>query len=140
MTIAAGVVVRNLVGRRLVNSATRMIERIPLIATIYKLFRQISDAFLGGGDKGFKRVVLVEWPRREVWTLAFVTGEATGRVTDALTSATESDAGPYWHLFVPTTPNPTSGFYCLAPQRECRLTTLTVEEAFKVIISGGALA
>lgn len=138
ITLAAGILARNLLGRMLGQSAASVIERIPVVSGLYKLFRQIAQTFLGSGGQGFKGVVLVEWPRREVWTLAFVTGEVNGQNAAQLGLA--DSQGPWLNLFVPTTPNPTSGFYFMAPQRDVRSTKLSVEAAFKVIISGGALA
>ncbi len=136
VVMLAGFVVRNFFGRMLLSQVNRVVERIPVVATLYKLFRQISETFLGGGNKGFKRVVLVEWPRTETWTLAFVTSELKGPLAAALGGDLE---GPLVNLFVPTTPNPTSGFYFITSEKQCRPTTLTVEQAFKTIISGGAL-
>lgn len=141
VTLVAGVLARNLIGRMIGRFAISLIERVPVVAGLYKLFRQISETFLGGGNKGFKAVVLVEWPRRETWTLAFVTGELRGELLAALGSQDREADGDSWlSLFVPTTPNPTSGFYFIARQRDLRPTGLSVEEAFKVIISGGALS
>lgn len=137
VTLVAGVIARNLVGHLLVEAFHAVLGRVPVVSGLYKLFRQIADAFLGTGDeKGFKRVVMVEWPRQGAWTLAFVTGEARGAVGAALAG----EEGPWVSLFVPTTPNPTAGFYFCVKESDCRATTLTVEAAFKIIISGGALA
>lgn len=133
-----GVVVRNLIGRHLMQGVTSLIERIPLVASIYKLLRQISEAFLGGGGNGFKRVVLVEWPREGAWTLAFVTSDASGQIQARLVDRHKTN-DQWLNLFVPTTPNPTSGFYFVARESDCLATTLSIEAAFKVIISGGAL-
>lgn len=137
ITLIVGILARNLFGRMIGKSAISIIERIPVIAGLYKLFRQIAQTFLGGGAQGFKGVVLVEWPRRDVWTLAFVTSEVAAPMAHQLGLASEQ--GPWLNLFVPTTPNPTGGFYFMVPERDVRTTQLSVEAAFKVIISGGAL-
>jgi uncharacterized membrane protein len=145
VTLTAGILARNLIGRRIMTALTRLIERIPLVAAVYKPFRQISETFLSSSGSGFKRVVLVEWPRRGTWTLAFVTGETRGQIAASLQGApvvaTEArGAARRWlNLFVPTTPNPTSGFYFIADEAECLATDLTIEGAFKAIISAGAL-
>jgi len=135
--LATGFIVRNFIGRALLDWLGRGISRIPVASSLYGLFRQIAEAFLDtGNDKGFKRVVLVEWPREGAWTLAFVTSE----LDDALAARLPATPGSiYLNLFVPTTPNPTGGFYAIFPAHKCVETTLGVEEAFKVIISGGAL-
>jgi uncharacterized membrane protein len=138
LTLVAGILARNFIGRFVGNTVVRVIARVPVVAGLYKLFRQISQTFLGGSGQGFQRVVLVEWPRREAWTLAFVTGEVSGARLAAL--GKEHDDGPWLSLFVPTTPNPTAGFYFLAKPRDVRDTRLSVEAAFKVIISAGALS
>jgi uncharacterized membrane protein len=133
--LLAGAVARNLFGRVALTYVSRAVERIPVIAGLYRLFRQIAEAFLGGGgNQGFKRVVLIEWPRRDIWTLAFVTSELTGELA-ALTGERETLV----NVFVPTTPNPTGGFHFIAKESDCRPTGLSVEAAFKIIISGGAL-
>ncbi len=132
-----GFIVRNVLGKMLMSFLHGVVERIPVVASLYKLFRQISETFLGGGAKGFQRVVFVEWPRPQSWTLAFVTSELSGALSTPLKGDLQ---GPLLNLFIPTTPNPTSGFYIIVSEKQVRSTTLGVEEAFKVIISGGALS
>lgn len=132
-----GFVARNVLGKMLVTFVNYIVEHIPVVASLYKLFRQISETFLGSGSKGFQRVVYVEWPRPGSWTLAFVTSELKGELADPLKGKLQ---GPLLNLFIPTTPNPTSGFYIVVAESEVRATPLHVEEAFKIIISGGALS
>jgi uncharacterized membrane protein len=136
VTLLAGILARNFTGRLIGRVFMTLLMRVPVVAGLYKLFRQISETFLGGGGKGFKSVVLVEWPRRGTWTLAFVTGEIA---RDGWLSLPESEDKTWLNLFVPTTPNPTSGFYFIVPKSDVRPTPLSVEAAFKVIISAGAL-
>jgi uncharacterized membrane protein len=128
-----GFVVRNVLGKFLLGSLNFIVERIPVVAPLYNLFRQIAETFLGGSSKGFQRVVYVEWPRPGSWTLAFVTSELKGAVAEPLK---DTASGPLLNLFVPTTPNPTSGFYIIVPESQVRSTSIGVEDAFKVIISG----
>jgi uncharacterized membrane protein len=135
--LLVGFIARNVLGKMLVRFLNGIVERIPVVASLYKLFRQISETFLGGGSKGFQRVVFVEWPKSDSWTLAFVTSELKGPVSAPLEAAVQ---GPMLNLFIPTTPNPTSGFYIIVSESRVRPTSLSVEEAFKVIISGGALS
>jgi uncharacterized membrane protein len=136
VVLMAGAVARNLSGRWLLLQVNSLVERIPVVASLYRLVRQIAEAFLGSGHgAAFERVVLVEWPRKDIWTIAFVTSGVKGEL------ATRIDGvGPFLNLFVPTTPNPTGGFHFIAPERDCRASGLSVEAAFKVVISGGALA
>ena len=140
-TLIVGVATRNFVGKNLVVWFQRAIERIPVVASLYKTFRQIAETFLGdgGGGKGFKGVVLVEWPRNDVWTLAFVTSDTSPALAAPLAERAAS-AGARLNVFIPTTPNPTSGFYAIVRADQVVPVALSVEEAFKVIISGGALA
>lgn len=133
-----GVIARNYFGNAVMRLFNRLLERIPVIASIYKTLRQITESFIGpDGKKGFQKVVYVEWPRKEAWTLAFVTADA-GPVFFKNTGFDSSEA--WYNLFIPTTPNPTSGFYFLVKANQCIETGLSTEEAFKIIISAGALA
>ncbi len=135
VVLVAGSIARNLLGRFLISFLNSIVERIPLVAALYKLFKQISDTFLGGGkNKGFQRVVLVEWPRTGTWTLAFVTGEVVKSIEIKLPKKEV-----YLNLFVPATPNPTSGFHFMVAQSECVATSFSTEEAFKILLSAGAL-
>lgn len=143
VTLLVGMLARNFAGKFLVRWFQRALERIPVVASVYKLFRQIAETFIGesAGGKGFKGVVLVEWPRAGTWTLAFVTSNASPIFADRLPREKEDGPrGPRLNLFIPTTPNPTSGFYAIVRAEEVVPVPLTVEQAFKVIISGGALA
>lgn len=133
-----GVFARNYFGKVAVRTFNRLAERIPVIASVYKTLRQITESFIGGdGKKGFQKVVYVEWPRRGLWTVAFVTAEA-GKKFFETTGFSPEDK--YYNLFIPTTPNPTSGFYFLAKADQCIETNLSTEDAFKIIISTGALS
>lgn len=138
LVFLTGALTRNYIGNVVVRAFHRLAERIPVIASIYKTLRQITESFIGGdGKKGFQKVVYVEWPRKGAWTLAFVTADAGAKFYQQ----TKFDPTErFYNLFIPTTPNPTSGFYFLVKANECIETTLTTEEAFKIIISTGALA
>ncbi len=135
VVILVGFIARNLFGKFILASINALLERIPLVAALYKLFKQVSDTFLGDGkNKGFRRVVLVEWPRQGTWTLAFVTGDVNKTIQKSMPKPET-----YLNLFVPATPNPTSGFHFMVAQSECLATPYTVEEAFKILLSAGAL-
>ncbi len=133
----AGAIARNYFGNAVVRTFNKLLDRIPIIASIYKTLRQITESFIGQeGKKGFQKVVYVEWPRQGAWTLAFVTANA-GQKFYATTGMNPAEV--YYNLFIPTTPNPTSGFYFIVKASECIETSLTAENAFKTIISAGAL-
>jgi len=134
--LAAGVVVRHLFGNQVVRLSEAVLQRVPVARSIYSAVKQLFEAIFRSGTsaRNFNRVVLIEYPRKGLFALAFTTGDATGPVA----AAVESDE--FVNCFVPTTPNPTSGFYLLAHREEVREVDITVEEAFKVIMSAGIVA
>ena len=103
--------------------------KIPIFSTIYKTIKQIIDSISSPNKNSFKKVVMVEFPRKGVWTMGFVTGESKDIMSNE-----------YYHIFVPTTPNPTSGFMLYIPQEDTQDTNISIEEGLKIIISGGILA
>jgi len=124
-----GIVVSNVVGKRLFSFIESIMEKVPLINTIYTSSRQIMRTLTMPGKGSFKQVVLIEYPRKELWTLAFVTAY----------SKSKSDE-QYVHVFLPTTPNPTSGFMLFLKESDIRPSGLSVEEGLKTLISGGMIA
>ena len=131
--LLAGVIVRHLFGSELVRLGERLLSRVPVARSIYNGVKQLFEAILSSADnkKGFNRVVLIEYPRRGMWGIAFVTGEAAGPLQRAFPDQ------KMLNCFIPTTPNPTSGFYLLVPADQTREVDLSVEDAFKVIMSAG---
>lgn len=127
-----GVLVRNVFGRFLVRLGERIVNTIPLVNKFYSAVKQLVSTIVSGGNKDFKRVVLIEYPRKGVWALAYVTGTAVGEIQ----RRTEKRVV---NLFVPTTPNPTSGFYLMVPEDELIPLDMSVEDSFKVLISGGII-
>jgi len=130
LVFIAGLIARSWFGHRIVGAWERLFNRIPLVRSIYQASKQIVDTLFSGGGTQFRKVVLMEFPRKGTYTVAFVTGEAKG-VPGILTGRT------YINVFVPTAPNPTSGYYLIVPEDEVISTTMTIEEAFKLVISGG---
>jgi uncharacterized membrane protein len=122
-----GWVSKQYLGKKALQWLGEIIRRIPVIRSIYSSLDQLLKTLAAGGGQQFSRVVYIEYPRRGAWALAFVTGPATG------------PAVPSGHLnvYVPTTPNPTSGFHLIVPENEVRESHLKVEEAFKTILSLG---
>ncbi|HCC33487.1 MAG TPA: DUF502 domain-containing protein [Clostridiales bacterium] len=133
VVLATGFVTANLVGRRLVAYGESLINRAPLVRTIYQASKQIVGAFSRQDTAAFKQVVLVEYPRRGVWSIAFLTGELEGELPRRL-------GKPLVSVLLPTTPNPTSGFLLIAPRDEVIFLDMPVSEGFKLVISGGLLS
>lgn len=131
LVYAIGLLAANLVGQRVLGWVEGGILKIPLVKGIYGGARQLLDALSPGGKGGFSRVVLVEYPRRDVWTLGFVTNEALAHVPGPQ-GATEAVM-----VFFPTTPNPTSGWLAIVPTADILEVDLTIEEGVKLIVSGG---
>lgn len=125
-----GLLSANLMGRRIVKSYERILERIPLVRGLYVAVKQLLEQILSARSERFRRVVLVEYPRKGIYSIGFVTGEGRGE-TQLKTPK------KVLNVFVPTTPNPTSGFYLLIPEEEAVQLNITVEQAFKLIISAG---
>lgn len=126
-----GVIARHFFGAEMVRAGERILGRVPVARSIYGGVKQLTEAIFASQTKTtFRRVVLVEYPRREMWVVAFTTGSARGTVADALDEAMVN-------CFVPTTPNPTSGFFLMLPERDVRPVDISVEDAFKLVMSGG---
>ena len=124
-----GFLVTNFLGRKIFNLGERIVKKVPIVNMIYTTLKQITDTFTKGSTDGFEGAVYIQYPRQGLWTMAFISGESKTK-----------DGVPYYHLFVPTTPNPTSGFFLMIPQADTVATGMSVEEGLKTIISGGLLA
>jgi len=131
-----GFFVRSILGRRLYRLGDRALARIPVINKIYIWVRQISEAFVAQRQTMFKEVVLVQYPRKGVYAMAFVTAATPPLIHKAVTDDPEDG---YVSLFVPTTPNPTSGVMVIARRSELATVNLSIAEAMKFIISAGAV-
>jgi uncharacterized membrane protein len=129
LIFSLGVIVTNFLGRKIFNIGENIVKRVPLVSTIYSTLKQITDTFTKGTSDAFQGAVYIQYPRVGLWTMAFISGESK-----------TNDGVPYYHLFVPTTPNPTSGFFLMIPQEDAVPTGMSVEEGLKTIISGGMLA
>jgi uncharacterized membrane protein len=127
----AGFLATNLFGKMMIDGGDRLMRRVPLVRKIYNASKELSEVFLADKKTVFKRVVLVRFPHPGAHALGFVMSGSAGYFDRALGGETLS-------VFVPTTPNPTSGFLVLVPARETVPLDLSVEEALKMVISGGA--
>jgi uncharacterized membrane protein len=131
-TVVIGWLARNILGRHLIRFGDMILERIPLFNRIYVVLRQISQSVLSEKSEMFSAVVLVEFPRPGLRSLAFITGRTKGEIQD-------KTQGDVYTLFVPTTPNPTSGYMIMATEDEFVRLDMSVEEGMKMVISGGAV-
>lgn len=130
----AGFLGRNLIGKYIFASAGELLTKIPVIGGIYSSVRQLFESLFSDHQKSFGRVVLVPYPHSATWTLAFVTSETVPAGVQSLVPER------LLSVYVPTTPNPTSGFYIYVPHSQAKATNFTVEEAFKIIVSLGLVS
>ena len=124
-----GLLVTNFLGKKIFDIGERLVKKVPIVNMIYTTLKQITDTFTKGSMDAFKGAVYIEYPRKGLWTMAFISGESINK-----------DGGSFYHLFVPTTPNPTSGFFLMIPQSDTIKSGMSVENGLKTIISGGLLA
>jgi len=125
-----GFLTANFLGRILIGWGERLVERMPVVRSIYGALKQIFETVLSDKTKSFQEVVLLEYPRRDMWTLGFVIGKTYGEVQ-------EKTHGEMLNVYIPTTPNPTSGYLVFLDRKELITLNMTVEDALKMIISGG---
>lgn len=130
--IVVGWLTRNYFGRVLVRMSENIVERVPVINTIYGAIKQIFETVMASKSDAFKEVVMFEYPRKGIWVLGFVTGATKGEVQ----SLTSNDTV---NIFLPTTPNPTSGFLLFLPKKDVIYLKMSVEEGIKMIVSGGII-
>lgn len=126
-----GLMARNIAGRWLLDFGERLLQAIPFAGSIYKTLKQLLETILKDSNGKFRRVILVEYPRKGIWAIAFVTG----------TLSTEIQFhSPMLSVFIPTTPNPATGWYAIVPESDVITLAMSIEDAFKVVISGGIVA
>ncbi len=130
--LIAGVLTQNLLGRKLIGWGEALLARVPVFRLIYNATKQLMETFLSKEHKGFRKVVLVEFPRKGLYSLGFMTGAPGGEIK------AKSQTGAI-SVFIPTTPNPTTGFYIIVPESEVVALEMKVEDAFKIIMTGGLI-
>jgi len=133
LILIVGILTRNIAGRRVLQLWDNLVDRIPLARILYSSVKQLLQAFFFQNSNSFQRVALIEYPRRGIYVLGFITGESRGEVQ-------EKTNRKMINVFIPTTPNPTSGFYVLVPEEDLMLLDMSVEDAFKLLISGGLVS
>ena len=133
VVVGTGLLARNFVGERLLEFWEGLLGRIPIVRTIYSSVKQVSDTILSPNGQAFRRALLVQYPRAGVWTVAFQTGTPADEVRRKV-------AGEMGSVYVPTTPNPTSGFFLMVPLEETVELRMSVDEALKYVVSMGVVA
>lgn len=128
-----GLLTRNFIGKQIVHVWERLLTRIPIVSSIYSSVKQVSDTLFSSSGNAFRKAVLVQYPREGSWTIAFLTGAPGGDVKNHL-------VGDYISVYVPTTPNPTSGFFLMMPRADAIELDMSVDEALKYIVSMGVVA
>lgn len=128
-----GLVTANIIGQRLVRFWEGVLSRIPFVKSVYYSVKQVSDTLFSSSGEAFRKALLIEYPRKGVWTIAFLTGQPGGDVVNHL-------AGEHVSVYVPTTPNPTSGFFLMLRRQDVIELDMSVDEALKYIISMGVVA
>lgn len=125
-----GAVTANFIGQRLVYFWNEILHRIPVVSSIYSSVKQVSDTLFSSSGEAFRKALLVQWPREGMWTIAFLTGTPGGDVVNHL-------QGDYVSVYVPTTPNPTGGYFVMMPRKDVIELAMSVDTALKYVISMG---
>jgi uncharacterized membrane protein len=128
-----GVIATNFFGKRMILVWEALLARVPVVKSIYASVKQVSDTLFSDSGNAFRQAVLVQFPRPGTWTIAFVTGKPGGDVANHL-------SGDYLSVYVPTTPNPTGGYFLMLPRADVVELDMSVDEALKYIISMGVVA
>ncbi len=128
--LLVGLITQNFFGRKLVDFGENLLSKIPFLRIVYNASKQFLETFLSWHQDEYSNVVVVQYPRKGVYTLGFVTGNTRGELREKVGMPSKS-------VFIPTTPNPTSGFYLMVPEVDLIPLDMSVEDAFKVIMTGG---
>ncbi len=131
--LLVGAVTSNFIGRRLLSWSDNLMNRIPVVRSIYSGVKQVSDTLFSESGNAFRTAVLIQWPRPDVWTIGFVTGAPGGDVATHL-------PGDFLSVYVPTTPNPTGGYFVMLRRSDCIELRMSVDEALRYVISMGVVA
>ncbi|MHB8536095.1 MAG: DUF502 domain-containing protein [Sulfuricaulis sp.] len=131
IVLVTGVIVTNLFGMQLVNIGERLLQRIPLVRSIYASVKQVTQSLFSSG-KSFRKVVLVEYPRKGMWSLAFQTGAGAGEISSKTGKSISN-------VFIPTTPNPTSGFFLMVPHEDVIELDMSIDDGLKMLLSVGVV-
>ncbi len=132
IVLVAGVLTQNLLGRKLIGWGESLLARVPIFRLIYNATKQLMETFFNKEHQGLRKVVLVEFPRKGLYSIGFMTGTPAGEIKGKAQSGAIS-------VFIPTTPNPTTGFYIIVAESEVLALEMKVDDAFKIIMTGGLI-
>lgn len=133
IVLLMGAIASNFLGKKLGRWGNALLSRIPIVRSIYSSVKQVSDTLFSENGNAFRKALLVQWPREGVWTIGFLTGQPGGDVVNHL-------PGNYLSVYVPTTPNPTGGYFVMLKQSDCIELKMSVDEALTYVISMGVVA
>lgn len=131
--LIVGAAASNFLGKKVVVWGDAVLHRIPVVRSIYSSVKQVSDTLFSENGNAFRKAVMIEWPRSNVWTIAFVTGKPNGELLKHLKD-------DFVSIYVPTTPNPTGGYFVLLKMSDCIELDMSVDEALKYIVSMGVVS
>lgn len=128
-----GFITANIFGRTIIRVGERIVNKMPIVRSIYSGLKQVFETLFKQSSQSFRQAILLEWPRRDIWTVAFVTADTEGEIERRL-------GQDFLTIYVPTTPNPTSGYTMVVPKKDVVYLDMPVEEAMKMVISMGVLS
>ena len=131
-TVLVGWIAKGLIGRSLLRFGESLVDRMPVVRSIYSGAKQIAETVFAQSERSFEKACLIEYPRKGIWAIGFVSTEARGEIANHAPTS-----GPLLSIFLPTTPNPTSGFLLYVPKEDVILLDMSIEDAAKLIISAG---
>ena len=131
-TVIIGWMAKGLIGRSFIKAAESLVERTPVVRTVYSGIKQISETVFAQSERSFEKACIIEYPRKGIWAIGFISTNTKGEI-----ARRGNDGEPMLSIFLPTTPNPTSGFLLFVPQKDVIELEMTVEEAAKLVISAG---
>ena len=131
-TIFVGWVAKGLIGRSLIRFAESLVERMPVVRSVYSGVKQIAETIFAQSERNFEKACLIQYPRKDIWAIGFISTQARGEVAHKAATM-----GPLVSIFVPTTPNPTSGFLLFFPKEDVIELDMSIEDAAKLVISAG---
>lgn len=131
-TILVGWIAKGLLGRSLLRFAEGLVDQLPIVRSVYNGVKQIAETVFAQSDRSFEKACLIQYPRRDIWAIGFISTEAKGEINDRAETGSQ-----LLSIFVPTTPNPTSGFLLYFPEEDVIELDMTVEDAAKLVISAG---
>lgn len=132
LVLGTGALTANLLGREMLRWGELLLARIPLVRSVYGGMKKLAETLFSGSGKSFREAVLIQWPRAGAWSIGFITAEPVGEVR-------EKTSADIVTVFIPTTPNPTSGFIAMVPRGELRMLDMSVEQAMRMVISLGVV-